>query len=620
MGLRFTFWGSPQLRARQVVFDDSAREPHWTAEESVHESHAVPSNGGCDPHEPAASSALHAGRRDTDQQMKRPGSASDPLWFKDAIIYELHVEGFYDSSGDGIGDFRGLAAQLDYLQNLGVTCLWLLPFLASPLRDDGYDVSDYRNVHPNYGTLDDFTAFMDAAHARQMQVIMELPVNHTSDQHPWFVRARRAAPGTEEREFYVWSDSNQRFADARVILQDSEHRNWTWDPEANAHFWHRFSHHEPDLNYENPAVLREMLEVMDFWLEMGVDGLSLNAVPYLVEREGTTCENLPETHDIVKAIRRHIDGRYSNRMVLAQANLGPSDVRAYFGDGDEAHMAHHFPLMPRVFLALHLQDRYPITEVLEKTPSIPDGCQWALFLRNHDELTLETVTEEERDYMYLAYTGEATSSPNLAIRHRLAPLLGNDRRRFEVLTSLLFSFPGTPILYYGDEIGMGDNPFLGDRRGVRTPMQWTGDRNGGFSRADPQRLYAPVIMDPIYGYQAVNVEAQQGDPAGLLQWMRNMIGLRGLFKVFGRGSLEFLKPENRAVLVYLRRHEADTILCIANLSHIVQPVLLELARFAGLTPREMLGYTEFPVITEQPYFLTLGPYGFYWFELQRALD
>ena len=495
------------------------------------------------------------------------------MWFKDAIIYELHVEGFYDSSGDGIGDFRGLTEQLDYLQNLGVTCLWLLPFLVSPLRDDGYDVSDYRNIHPNYGTLDDFTAFMESAHARQMQVIIELPINHTSDQHPWFQRARRAAPGTEEREFYVWSDSNQRLADVRVILHDSELRNWTWDPEANAHFWHRFSHHEPDLNYDNPAVLREILAVMDFWLEMGVDGLSLHAVPYLVEREGTTCENLPETHDIVKAIRRHIDGRYPNRMVLAQANLGPSDVRAYFGDGDEAHMAHHFPLMPRVFLAIHLQDRYPITEVLEKTPSIPDGCQWALFLRNHDELTLETVTEEERDYMYLAYSGEAQSSPDLAIRHRLAPLLGNDRRRFEVLTSLLFSFPGTPILYYGDEIGMGDNLFLGDRRGVRTPMQWTGDRNGGFSRADPQRLYAPVIMDPIYGYQAVNVEAQQRDPAGLLQWMRNMIGLRGLFKVFGRGSLEFLKPENRAVLVYLRRYEADTILCIANLSHIVQPVL-----------------------------------------------
>ena len=552
--------------------------------------------------------------------MKRPGSASDPFWFKDAIIYELHVEGFHDSNSDGVGDFRGLAAQLDYLQNLGVTCLWLLPFLPSPLRDDGYDVSDYRNIHPNYGTLDDFTAFMEAAHGRRMQVIMELAINHTSDQHPWFERARRAAPGTEEREFYVWSDSNQRFADARVILHDSDHKHWTWDPDANAHYWHRFSHHEPDLNYDNPAVLREILEVMDFWLEMGVDGLSLHAVPYLVEREGTTCENLPETHDIVKAIRRHIDDRYPNRMVLAQANLGPSDVRAYFSDGDEAHMAHHFPLMPRVFLAIHLQDRYPITEVLEKTPSIPDGCQWALFLRNHDELTLETVTEEERDYMYLAYTGEAQSSLNLAIRHRLAPLLGNDRRRFEVLTSLLFSFPGTPILYYGDEIGMGDNLFLGDRRGVRTPMQWTGDRNGGFSRADPQRLYAPVIMDPIYGYQAVNVEAQQRDPAGLLQWMRNMIGLRGLFKVFGRGSLEFLKPENRAVLVYLRRYEADTILCIANLSHIVQPVLLELARFAGLIPREMLGYTEFPVITERPYFLTLGPYGFYWFELQRALD
>jgi maltose alpha-D-glucosyltransferase / alpha-amylase len=550
--------------------------------------------------------------------MKLPGSATDPLWFKDAVIYELHVKGFYDSTGDGIGDFRGLIQQLDYLHELGVTCLWLLPFFNSPLRDDGYDVSDYRSIHPNYGTLEDFKSFLEAAHTRRMQVIVELAINHTSDQHPWFQRARRAAPGSSERDFYVWSDSVQRFADARIIL-DAEHTNWTWDAEANAYYWHRFFHHQPDLNYDNPAVLREILDVIDFWLDMGVDGFRLDAVPYLVEREGTTCENLPETHAIVKAIRQHIDARYANRMLLAQANLGPSDVRAYFGDGDEAHMAYHFPLMPRVFLAIHLEDRYPITEILEKTPGIPDGCQWGLFLRNHDELTLETVTDEERDYMYLAYTAEAQGRLHLGIRHRLAPLLGNDRRRVEVLTSLLFSFPGTPILYYGDEIGMGDNLFLGDRKGVRTPMQWTGDRNGGFSRADPERLYAPLIMDPIYGYQAVNVEAQQSDPAGLLQWMRNMIGLRGLFKVFGRGTLEFLKPENRKVLAYLRRYEGDTILCIANLSHLVQPALLDLAQFAGLTPVEMLGYTEFPVITAQPYFLTLGPYGFYWFELQRDI-
>jgi maltose alpha-D-glucosyltransferase/alpha-amylase len=549
--------------------------------------------------------------------MKVPGSASDPLWFKDAVIYELHVRAFFDSTGDGIGDFRGLIEQLGYLHDLGVTCLWLLPFFNSPLRDDGYDVSDYRSIHPHYGTLDDFKAFLEAAHGRRMQVIVELALNHTSDQHPWFQRARRAAPGTPERDFYVWSASNQRFAEARVLSPGSEPANWTWDAEANAYYWHRFSHHQPDLNYDNPAVLREVLDVIDFWLEMGVDGFRLDAVPYLVERERTTCENLPETHAIIKAIRRHVDARYANRMLLAQANQGPSEVRAYFGDGDEAHMAYHFPLMPRVFLAVHLEDRYPITEVLEKTPAIPDGCQWGLFLRNHDELTLETVTDEERDYMYLAYTAETEGSLNLGIRHRLAPLLGNDRRRVEVLTSLLFSFPGTPILYYGDEIGMGDNLFLGARKGVRTPMQWTGDRNGGFSRADPERLYAPLIMDPIYGYQAVNVEAQLRDPAGPLQWMRNMIGLRGLFKVFGRGTLEFLKPENRKVLVYLRRYEGDTILCIANLSHLVQPVRVDLAQFAGLVPIEMLGYTEFPVITAAPYFLTLGPYGFYWFELQR---
>jgi maltose alpha-D-glucosyltransferase/alpha-amylase len=549
--------------------------------------------------------------------MKLPGSTNEPFWYKDAVIYELHVRGFFDSNADGVGDFRGLVQKLDYLQELGVTCLWLLPFFESPLRDDGYDVSDFRGIHPSYGTIDDFRAFLEAAHARRLQVIIELALNHTSDQHPWFQRARRAPPGSPERDFYVWSDTDQKFSDARIIFLDTERSNWTWDHEAQAYYWHRFFHHQPDLNYDNPAVLREILEVMDFWLEMGVDGFRLDAVPYLVEREGTNCENLPETHAIVRAIRRHIDSRYANRMLLAEANQWPSDVCVYFGNDDEAHMAYHFPLMPRVFLALHLEDRYPITEILEKTPDIPETCQWALFLRNHDELTLEMVSEEERDYMYLAYTAEARGRLNLGIRHRLAPLLGNDRRRIEVLTGLLFSFPGTPVIYYGDEIGMGDNLFLGDRNGVRTPMQWTGDRNGGFSRADPERLYAPMIMDAVYGYQAVNVEAQDRDPAAFLHWMRNMIRLRRLFHVFGRGRLEFLKPENRKVMAYIRRYEADTILCVANLSHFVQPVTLDLSAFAGLSPVEMLGYTEFPRITEQPYFLTLGPYGFYWFELQR---
>jgi maltose alpha-D-glucosyltransferase / alpha-amylase len=550
--------------------------------------------------------------------MKLRGSTRDPLWYKDAIIYELHVKAFADGNDDGIGDFQGLMGKLDYLQTLGVTCLWLLPFFPSPLRDDGYDIADYRNVHPGYGTLEDFQRFLNAAHDRQMQVIIELVVNHTSDQHPWFQRARRAEPGSPERDYYVWSDTDDKYRDARIIFLDSERSNWSWDPEARANYWHRFFFHQPDLNYDNPAVLREVLSVMDFWLDMGVDGFRLDAVPYLVEREGTNCENLPETHDVIRAIRRHIDEHYENRMLLAEANQLPAQVRAYFGEGDECQMAYHFPVMPRLFMGLHLEDRFPITETMVQTPALPDTCQWALFLRNHDELTLEMVTDEERDYMYLAYSLDPQGRINLGIRRRLAPLLTNSRRRIEVLTAILFSFPGTPVLYYGDEIGMGDNVYLGDRNGVRTPMQWTGDRNAGFSRANPNRLYSPVIMDPVYGYQAVNVEAEESDPSSLLHWMRNMISLRKLFPVFGRGTLEIIKPTNRKVLAYVRCYGQDRILCVANLSRFVQAVGLDLAHLEGYTPVEMIGYSEFPSIGRSPYFLTLGPYDFYWFELQRT--
>jgi maltose alpha-D-glucosyltransferase / alpha-amylase len=550
----------------------------------------------------------------------RPGhknSAADALWYKRAVIYEVPVKSFYDGNADGIGDFPGLTEKLDYLEGLGVTCLWLLPFFPSPLRDDGYDISDYRSIHPAYGTLDDFRQFLDAAHERRMHVVIELVLNHTSDQHPWFVRAREAPLGSIHRDYYVWSDTDTKYPDARVIFLDTERSNWTWDPIAGAYYWHRFFHHQPDLNYENPAVFQEILAVIDFWLELGVDGFRLDAVPYLVEREGTNCENLPETHTVLKRIRRHIDDRWPNRMLLAEANQFPSDVCAYFAAGDECHMAYHFPLMPRVFMGLHLEDRHPIVEIMQQTPAIPAVCQWALFLRNHDELTLEMVTDEERDYMHLAYSADPQARINLGIRRRLAPLMGNNRRRIELLNSLLFSFPGTPIVYYGDEIGMGDNVYLGDRNGVRTPMQWTNDRNARFSRADPARLYSPVIMDPIYGYQGLNVEAQERDGASLLQWMKNLIGLRKLFPVLGSGTLRFLEPENRRVLAYLREGEQDAILCVANLSRNVQPVELDLAAFAGFAPIEVLGYTEFPLIGERPYFLTLGPYGFYWFELQR---
>jgi maltose alpha-D-glucosyltransferase / alpha-amylase len=547
--------------------------------------------------------------------MKRPGSVSDPVWFKDAIIYELHVRGFYDANQDGIGDFRGLIEKLDYLQDLGVTCLWLLPFFPSPLRDDGYDISNYTDVHPNYGTLDDFKEFLDAAHARGLQVLIELVVNHTSDQHPWFQAARKAPPGSPERAFYVWSDTDQKYGDTRIIFTDTEKSNWTWDPEARAYYWHRFFAHQPDLNFDNPAVVEEVIRVMRFWLDLGVDALRLDAIPYLVEREGTNCENLPETHAVIKRIRQALDDEYEGRMILAEANQWPRDVCSYFGNGDECHMAFHFPLMPRLFMALRLEERHPVTEIMAQTPTIPDNCQWGLFLRNHDELTLEMVTDDERTYMYLAYSADPRMRINVGIRRRLAPLLENNRRRIELLNSILFSFPGTPILYYGDEIGMGDNIYLGDRNSVRTPMQWSADRNAGFSRTTPARLYSPVIMDPVFGFEAINVESQQGESSSLLNWTRHMIALRKLFKVFGRGTIEFLEPANQKVLAYLRHHDGEHVLCLANLSRFAQPFELDLASLAGMTPVEMLGYVEFPRIGRTPYPLTLGPYGFLWFEL-----
>ena len=553
--------------------------------------------------------------------MKKPASASDPLWYKDAIIYELHVRAFADSNGDGIGDFPGLFSRLDYLQDLGVTCIWLLPFFPSPLRDDGYDIANYIDVNPSYGTLNDFKLFLDAAHQRNMQVMIELVINHTSDQHPWFKAARLAPPGSPAREMYVWSSTDQLYKDARIIFTDTEKSNWTWDETAKAYYWHRFFSHQPDLNFDNPAVIEEVIKAMRFWLDMGVDALRMDAIPYLVERDGTSCENLPETHRAIKLIRAAIDADYANRLILAEANQWPADVRPYFGDGDECHMAFHFPLMPRIYMALRQEDRLPITDIMAQTPPIPDNCQWGLFLRNHDELTLEMVTSDERDYMYFAYSADPRMRVNVGIRRRLAPLVDNNRRRIELLNSLLLSFPGTPILYYGDEIGMGDNIYLGDRNGVRTPMQWNSDRNAGFSRCDPARLYFPVVMDPIYGYQVINVEAQLSDQSSLLHWTRNMIALRKLFQVFGRGSLRFLNPENRKILAYLRDLDRgdgsrETVLCVANLSRFAQPVSLDLSEHAGHEPVEMLGYVSFPPINETPYALTLAPYSFLWLELQ----
>jgi maltose alpha-D-glucosyltransferase / alpha-amylase len=562
--------------------------------------------------------------------VKKAGSATDPLWYKDAIIYELHVRAFQDSNADGIGDFPGLMSRLDYLQDLGVTCLWLLPFFPSPLRDDGYDISNYVDVNPSYGTLEEFKQFLDAAHQRGMQVMIELVINHTSDQHPWFQAARIAPAGSPERNMYVWSDTDQLYKEARIIFTDTEKSNWTWDEVAKQYYWHRFFSHQPDLNFDNPAVIEEVLKAMRFWLDLGVDALRMDAIPYLVERDHTTCENLPETHAAIKKIRAAIDAEYSNRLILAEANQWPPDVLPYFGDGDECHMAFHFPLMPRIYMALRQEDRLPITDIMAQTPDIPESCQWGLFLRNHDELTLEMVTADERDYMYLAYSADPRMRINVGIRRRLAPLVDNNRRRIELLNSLLLSFPGTPILYYGDEIGMGDNIYLGDRNGVRTPMQWNSDRNAGFSKAVPAKLYFPVIMDPIWGYQAINVEAQQSDPSSLLHWSRNMIALRKLFQVFGRGSLEFLEPENRKILAYVRRFadrdgdgnpirdQSETVLCVANLSRFAQPVSLDLSAFDGMLPVEMLGYVPFPQITKAPYALSIAPYSFLWLELQPA--
>ncbi len=544
----------------------------------------------------------------------------DPLWFKDAIFYELHVKAFQDSNGDGIGDFRGLVERLDYLQDLGVTVLWILPFFPSPLRDDGYDIADYTSVHPAFGTLEDFHDLLDVAHRRGLRVVTELVMNHTSDQHPWFQRARRAPAGSPERDWYIWSDTPEKFRDARIIFKDFESSNWTWDPVAKAYFWHRFYSHQPDLNFDNPDVQQAMLDIVDFWLEMGVDGLRLDAVPYLYEREGTSCENLPETHTFLRKLRKHVDEKFRGRMLLAEANQWPEDAVAYFGNDDECHMAFHFPLMPRLYMALQGEDRFDIIDVLEQTPAIPPGCQWAIFLRNHDELTLEMVTEEERDEMYRAFAQDPQARINLGIRRRLAPLMENHRGKIELLKGLLLSLPGTPVLYYGDEIGMGDNIYLGDRNGVRTPMQWSPDRNAGFSRANPQQLYSPVVIDPAYHYEWINAESQQHNPHSLLWWMKHRLALRKRFRAFGRGTIEFLLPDNPKVLAFLRRFEDECVLVVANLSRFAQFAELDLSGFEGLIPVEAIGQVAFPAIGVAPYRLTLTPYALHWFALQPSAD
>jgi maltose alpha-D-glucosyltransferase / alpha-amylase len=559
-------------------------------------------------------------KNDTSTKAASSSLGNDPLWYKDAIIYQLHVKSFFDANNDGIGDFAGLLAKLDYIASLGVNTIWLLPFYPSPRLDDGYDIAEYRDVSPDYGTLKEFKAFVREAHARGLRVITELVINHTSDQHPWFQRARRAKPGSSDRDFYVWSDTDQKYPETRIIFLDTEKSNWTWDSTAGAYFWHRFYSHQPDLNFDNPRVLKEVLSVMRFWLDMGIDGLRLDAIPYLVEREGTNNENLPETHVVLKKIRAALDATYPDRMLLAEANQWPEDTQEYFGDGDECHMAFHFPLMPRMYMAIAREDRFPITDILRQTPEIPENCQWAVFLRNHDELTLEMVTDEERDYLWDTYAADKRARINLGIRRRLAPLMQRDRRRIELMNALLLSMPGTPVIYYGDEIGMGDNIHLGDRDGVRTPMQWSPDRNGGFSRADPASQVLPPIMDPLYGFEAVNVEAQSRDQHSLLNWMRRMLSLRGSHHAFGRGTFRLLYPSNRKVLAYLREHEGETILCVANLSRTPQAVELDLSAFAGQVPIEMTGPSPFPPIGQLTYMLTLPPYGFYWFQLISEAD
>ncbi|RVG00677.1 maltose alpha-D-glucosyltransferase [Sinorhizobium meliloti] len=547
-----------------------------------------------------------------------PGT--ETFWYKDAIIYQLHIKSFYDANGDGIGDFAGLEQKLDHIASLGTTAIWLLPFFPSPRLDDGYDIADYGGVSPDYGTMDDFRAFVEAAHRRDLRVIIELVINHTSDQHPWFQRARHAAPDTPERNFYVWSDTDQKFPETRIIFLDTEKSNWAWDPVAGAYYWHRFYSHQPDLNFDNPLVLQELLKVMRFWLETGIDGFRLDAIPYLVEREGTINENLPETHEVLKEIRAALDASHPGKMLLAEANQWPEDTREYFGEGDECHMAFHFPLMPRMYMAIAKEDRFPITDIVRQTPDIPDNCQWAIFLRNHDELTLEMVTDSERDYLWNTYAADRRARINLGIRRRLAPLMERDRRRIELMNALLLSMPGTPVVYYGDEIGMGDNIYLGDRDGVRTPMQWSPDRNGGFSRADPARLVLPLIMDPLYGYEALNVEAQSADGHSLLNWTRRMLALRRKHPAFGRGALRFLSPENRRILAYMREYQDDTLLCVANLSRLPQAVELDLAQFEGRVPVELTGMSPFPPIGQLTYLLTLPPYGFYWFRLEAEAE
>ena len=543
-------------------------------------------------------------------------SDQDSLWYKDAIIYELHVRAFQDSNGDGMGDFRGLTQRLDHLEQLGVTALWLLPFYPSPLKDDGYDISDYTSIHPSYGTLDDFRTFLDAAHTRGLKVITELVLNHTSDQHTWFQESRSSRDNSR-RDWYVWSDSVDRYQQARIIFLDSELSNWAWDPVSRSYYWHRFFSHQPDLNFDCPAVREEMWKVMRFWLEMGVDGFRVDAVPYLVEREGTSCESLPETHEVLKSLRRRIDESFAGKILLAEANQWPSDVRPYFGDGDECHMAFHFPLMPRMFMAVRLEDRKPIIDILEQTPQIPETCQWATFLRNHDELTLEMVTDEERDYMYDEYAKDKSARLNLGIRRRLAPLMENDRRRIELMTSMLLSLPGTPIIYYGDEIGMGDNMYLGDRNGVRTPMQWSGGWNAGFSTADPEQLYSALISNPVYGYQVVNRESQRRSEHSLLSWTQHILGVRKSSRVFSRGSIEFLSAANHRVLAYVRQWNNERVLVVNNLSSSAQAAELDLRHLAGSIPIELFGGSLFPRIGQAPYLLTLGPYQFYWFRLRR---
>src|SRR5215212_5050037 len=548
--------------------------------------------------------------------MTTPSSPSDdPLWYKDAVVYQVHVKAYRDSNGDGYGDFRGLMDKLDYIQSLGANCVWILPFYPSPLRDDGYDISSYEEINPTYGTIGAFKEFMDAAHARGLKVITELVINHTSDQHPWFQRARRAARGSPERDFYVWSDDPNKYSGSRIIFTDTEKSNWAWDPEAQQFYWHRFFSHQPDLNFDNPKVRQAVINVMKFWLRMGVDGLRLDAIPYLIERDGTNCENLPETHVVLKELRAAMDEEFHGRIFLAEANQWPPDVRPYFGDGDECHMAFHFPLMPRMYMALRREDHTPIVEIMQRTPAIPDVCQWAIFLRNHDELTLEMVTDEERDYMYNEYARDRRMRINVGIRRRLAPLLDNGRRQIELMSALLLSMPGTPILYYGDEIGMGDNIYLGDRNGVRTPMQWNGSWNAGFSDGDSAALYSPIIVDAPYGYQGVNVMAQERTQTSLLRWMRRTINVRQQYKAFGRGTWEPVATANKRVLVFLRRHGDEIVLCVNNLSRYAQPVQLDLRQFRGQVPMELYSKQPFPAIGELPYFLTLGPHTFLWFRL-----